>query len=492
MVPFMTIPNPIADNRYSALPDGFLTLAAPSPPPAPTLAALNLSLLGQYGLMPDWFASDDGVAILSGQRANPDNPPIAMAYSGHQFGGWSPLLGDGRAHMLGQMRVGDGTLVDVQLKGSGRTAYSRSGDGKATLSSALREYLVSEAMAGLGIPATRALAVIATGETIRRDRPEPGGILVRTATSHIRVGSFQHAAANIDEDAVRALADFMLAYHFPHAAQAPEPYRALFDEVVARQAQLIAQWMLVGFIHGVMNTDNMSIIGETIDFGPCAFIDEFKPDKVFSSIDAGGRYAWNRQPAMAHWNLTRLAEAMLPLFSADEAQSLDIANQSLGRFADLFDQAFWPGFAAKMGVKGTLEEVRPLADDLMRLMTQDGTDFTVTFDGLTRYAQDATDISFAGLFADADGIAAWLHRWQAMRALGKIDDQVMRRANPVLIARNHQVERALTAATHDGDFSLFHRLATALANPWSVAPDNADLLVPPLPEQRVCATFCGT
>ncbi len=310
--------NPVTLQRYKTLQEGFYIDMPPAQPPSPALVELNTSLLESYGVNKAWFHSEDGIGFLSGNHDYEGSSPLAMAYSGHQFGHWAPVLGDGRAHMLGQIETDDGSLIDIQLKGSGRTPFSRGGDGKATLGAVIREYLISEAMAGLGIPTTRTLAVLTTGEQIIRDfRHVPGAIQVRTATSHLRVGSFQYAHSRLGKDGVQALADFAIEHHFPALKGREDRYAAFLYEVGQRQASLIVKWMLSGFIHGVMNTDNMSIVGESIDFGPCAFMDEFKSGKVFSSIDTAGRYAWNQQAAVGYWNLQRLAETLLDLIDED-------------------------------------------------------------------------------------------------------------------------------------------------------------------------------
>jgi serine/tyrosine/threonine adenylyltransferase len=484
--------SPIVGNSYTALPNGFFETARPSPAPAAKVIILNHGLLSANGIDPHWFETSAARDMFSGNQVDAAHPPIAMAYSGHQFGGWSPLLGDGRAHMLGQVIGADGQVLDIQLKGSGPSRYSRGGDGKATLASVLREYLVSEAMAGLGIPSTRALSVIATGETVYRDRALPGAILVRTASSHIRVGSFQHAAANIGPEGVRALADHMLDHHFHALQNMPNPYVALFEAVVARQARLVAQWMAMGFIHGVMNTDNMSIIGETIDFGPCAFMDEFRADKVFSSIDQNGRYAWNRQPEMAQWNLTRLAETLLPLFADTEEAAVAVAQGVLDGFSAQFDAAFWTGFAAKIGHAADTPQGRVLIQKLFDLLGRNEVDFTLFFDALTDHVAGADEGGVTQLFVDQAEIAAWLAQWREGQGVDSDSMAVMRRANPVIIARNHSVERALADATDRADFALFFRLAAALANPFQLSADNEDLRTPPRADERVQATFCGT
>ena len=483
--------NPIAVNSYRALPEHMFTGDIPVATGSPQLLILNDGLLQDYGIADTWFRSDEGLGVLSGNAINSDNPPMAMAYAGHQFGQRVPLLGDGRAHLLGQMHTANGN-VDVQLKGSGPTAFARGGDGRATLASVLREYLVSEAMAGLGIPTTRSLAVIGTGDAVYREEPEPGGILARTARSHIRIGSFQHAAGNLGDEAVKALADYMIEQHFPQCAAADNRYADLLVAVGERQAQLIAQWMLVGFIHGVMNTDNMSIVGETIDFGPCAFMDEFNADKVFSSIDRRGRYAWARQPDIGLWNLTRLAETLLPLLSSDSDTAVHIAETRLAPFMPAFQAAFYAGLRKKLGLRDQAEVANGFADETLALLGEHAIDMTVFFDTLTRVAGDAPDVAVLELFSDTAGVQQWLTQWHSLRADDADTAQRMRRANPAVIARNHRVEAALQAATTRNDLAPFLRLTGALQNPFHCTPENADLQTPPLPEERVTATFCGT
>lgn len=481
--------NPISQNHYSDLPASMFSRDAPVHTTEPELLLLNSALLDHYAVPADWFSSSAGLGVLSGNAVNADNPPLAMAYAGHQFGHRVPLLGDGRAHMLGQMATPEG-LVDVQLKGSGRTTYSRGGDGRATLSSTLREYIVSEAMAGLGIATTRSLAVIATGEPVYREQPEPGGILARTAHSHIRVGSFQLAASHSDADIVRALADHMLTQHFPECRAAENPYLALLEAACARQARLIAQWMLVGFIHGVMNTDNMSIIGETIDFGPCAFMDEFKFDKVFSSIDRRGRYAWSRQPGIGLWNLTRFAETLLPLLDKDNETAVRHAEATLTQFMPAFQEHFYEGMRRKLGLAEQTDDTVSFADRTLDMLHQHAIDMTVFFDTLTRTATTGSDAALSELLSAVPAARDWRAAWDAARAPAAAPS--MRRANPAVIARNHRVEEALRAATEQDDLGPTERLVAALRNPYECADEHRDLQVPPQPEERVTETFCGT
>jgi uncharacterized protein YdiU (UPF0061 family) len=481
--------NPISLNGYAALPASLFSHDAPVRPAQPALLLLNEGLLEQYALPRAWFHGPDALDILSGSAVNPANPPLAMAYAGHQFGQRVPLLGDGRAHMLGQMETATGP-VDVQLKGSGPTTYSRGGDGRATLSSVLREYIVSEAMAGLGIATTRSLAVIETGEPVYREQPEPGGILARTAQSHIRVGSFQLAASHPDTEVVKALADHMLAQHFAECRAADNPYQALLAEVSQRQAQLIAQWMLVGFIHGVMNTDNMSIVGETIDFGPCAFMDEFNFDKVFSSIDRRGRYAWSRQPSIGLWNLTRLAETLLPLLDTDTEAAVRCAETTLENFMPLFQEHFYDGMRRKLGLPEQTDATVRCIDRTLDMLHQHAIDMTVFFDTLTRAAATGSDTALRELLAGVADAGDWLSAWHAARDPAAA--ATMRRANPAVIARNHRVAEALQAATDRGDLEPTERLVAALRQPFDCADEHRNLQLPPRPEERVTQTFCGT
>ena len=487
--------NPISLNTYRALPEHMFSDDVPLATRDPQLLILNSELLREYDVANAWFRSAEGLSILSGNATNSDNPPIAMAYVGHQFGHRAPMLGDGRAHMLGQMHTAQGN-VDIQLKGSGATRFSRGGDGRATLASVLREHIVSEAMAGLGIPTTRSLAVITTGDTVHREDPEPGGISVRTAKSHIRVGSFEYAADQVknqsDKNAVKALADYMIEQHFAEVAETENPYAELLLTVSELQAQLISQWMLVGFIHGVMNTDNMAIVGETIDFGPCAFMDEFNAEKVFSSIDRHGRYAWANQPGIGLWNLTRLAETLLPLLSNDSDTAVKIAETQLKQFMPSFQGHFYAGLRKKLGLPDDSSATNEFADKTLALLGDQSIDMTVFFDTLTAVASGDDEQTLLELFGNHNGCKEWLSQWHNLRSDDDSTIQSMRLSNPAIIARNHRVEEALLAATEHNDLQPALRLAEALRNPFSCSPENADLQTPPLPEERVTATFCGT
>ncbi len=484
--------SPISQQRYGLLPSIMFSDSNPSPSSNPSLVELNVDLLTKYGVDKSWFSSGQGLMNLAGNEINPDNPPIAMAYSGHQFGHWVPVLGDGRAHMLGQMESNDGTLIDVQLKGSGRTNYSRGGDGHATLGSVLREYLISETMAGLNIPSTRSLAVIMTGDKIQRERIIPGAILVRTAASHIRVGTFQYASSTQDITVIKALADFVISQHFPEVQQQDSKYLELLSEVVKQQAELIAQWMLVGFIHGVMNTDNMSIVSETIDYGPCAFMDTFKPNKVFSSIDRHGRYAWDQQSNIAVWNLTRFAETLLPLLELETEIAVEVLEAQLANFTPKFNHALEQGMFKKFAFDQATDMHSEFINESLTTLSGQEIDFTLFFNYLTNVHQGNDVDPLLQLFSDRDKGTAWLNQWRQLKSDNMKTQLTMRQANPIFVARNHHVEKAIRAAEDDGDFTLFRRFSKALANPFEHTSDSAEFETPPLPDEIVTQTFCGT
>ncbi|HEX2725711.1 MAG TPA: YdiU family protein [Beijerinckiaceae bacterium] len=485
------------DNSYARLPDRFFARVEPTPVAAPRLVRVNRELAAALGLDPDWLAGPEGVDVLAGRRVPNGAEPIAMAYAGHQFGQFVPQLGDGRAILLGEVVAPDGTRRDIQLKGSGPTPYSRRGDGRAALGPVLREYLVSEAMAALGIPTTRTLAAVLTGEAVARDTFLPGAVLTRVASSHIRIGTFEFFAARRDSDGVRLLADHAIARHYPQAATAERPYRALLDHGIARQAELVAQWLLVGFIHGVMNTDNTSIAGETIDYGPCAFMDAYDPAQVFSSIDAYGRYAYGNQPRIALWNLARLAECLVPLLGANEDEAVADAKAALEAFGPQFDTAYHAGLRRKLGLSGEDEGDRALAQDLLDAMAVNHADFTLTFRRLCDAAADpAGDAAVRGLFSDAAAYDAWAARWRQRLALEPQDGDArraaMRAVNPVFIARNHRVEAVIDAAIARNDFGPFDELLGVVTRPYEDQPDLAHYADPPEPYERVLQTFCGT
>ncbi|GAB7066986.1 YdiU family protein [Mycobacterium hodleri] len=456
--------------------------------PEPRLLALNETLAAELGLDVPWLRSAAGLRLLVGAEVPEGVTPVAQAYSGHQFGGYTPRLGDGRALLLGELTDSDGRRRDLHLKGSGRTPFARGGDGLAAVGPMLREYVVSESMHALGIPTTRALAVVATGAEVWRETALPGAVLARVASSHLRVGSFQYAAASGDLDLVRRLADHAIARHYPAAAGAEQPYLALFDAVVAAQAGLVAQWMLVGFIHGVMNTDNMTISGETIDYGPCAFMEAYDPATVYSSIDHAGRYAYANQPIVAQWNLARFAETLLPLIDDDQQRAVEVAVESLGRFTAAYDAAWASGARAKLGVAAGVDDatVTSLATDLLAQLTQSRVDYTSFFRHLAAAARGDAEPA-RGLFLDLAGFDDWLARWRALDP----DAEAMDRVNPVYVPRNHLVEEALAAAT-SGDVGPLNRLLEAVASPYDERADLERYATPAPDDFGPYQTFCGT
>ena len=474
------------DNSYARLPDRFYARLPPTPVSAPRLLKLNLALARELGLDPDRLASPEGVAMLAGNSVAPGSEPIATAYAGHQFGHFSPQLGDGRALLLGEALDPGGRRYDIQLKGSGPTPYSRNGDGRAAVGPVLREYIMSEAMQALGIPTTRSLAAVATGDFIFRDAALPGAVLTRVASSHIRVGTFQFFAAREDVEALRLLADHAIARHYPdvEALSGPERYRAFYEAVIERQAKLVAQWLLVGFIHGVMNTDNCSIAGETIDYGPCAFIDAYHPETVFSSIDRNGRYAYGKQPQILGWNLARLGEALMPLFDPDPEKAVGLANDSLKRYGDLFGAAYLAGLRRKFGFFTERDEDREIVQGFLKLLMDNGLDYTGSFRRLSRGETPAVD---------DDG---WAAKYRARLALEPQDDATRQAAmlavNPVYIPRNHLVEAALAAAMQDDDLAPFEELLAVLAKPFEERPQYAAYAGPPPEADPNYRTFCGT
>ena len=427
--------------------------------------------------------------MLAGNAIPDGAEPIAQAYAGHQFGGFVSQLGDGRAILLGEVVGTDGARRDLQLKGSGRTPFSRGGDGKAALGPVLREYIVSEAMAALGVPTARALAVVTTGERIARpDGLLPGAVFMRVAASHIRVGTFEYFQARDDIDALRLLAGHAIARHVPAAADASHPCVALLEYIAATQADLIAQWLSLGFIHGVMNTDNTAVSGETIDYGPCAFMDAFHPRRVYSSIDAGGRYAWGHQPDIGLWNVTRFAETLLPLLSEEASDATRMAEAALARYPERFRTQYAARFRAKLGLPP--DAPVELIEECLDLLAGQQVDFTRFFRELTRVAGGEPPQALAAMCAGSASFETWFARWrrQADPATRLAD---MRAANPVLIPRNHRVEQAIQSA-YDGDFATFHRLVDALDAPYAERAEYADLETPPQPEELVRETFCGT
>ncbi len=482
------------DNTYARLPERFFARLAPIPVAEPRLIKLNEALAGQLGLDPDLLRSPEGLAMLAGNQVPIGASPLAMAYAGHQFGGFVPQLGDGRAILLGEILDPAGQRFDIQLKGSGRTPFSRGGDGRAWLGPVLREYILSEAMHALGIPTTRSLAAVATGEPVFRETALPGAVLVRVARGHVRVGTFEYFAARQDTDGLRHLADYVMARHYPEAMTSDRPYRAFLDAVIDRQAELVARWLGVGFIHGVMNTDNMSIAGETIDYGPCAFMDAYDPGTVYSSIDRQGRYAYANQPRIAQWNLSRLAQSLLPLLDPDPDKAVEEAQAAIDGFGERFERAYLACFRAKLGLLEAHEGDAELIDTLLAAMSETGADFTNTFRALCDLTEGAGGTG-RGRLGDNAAWDAWLARWHARLARDPVDSEArataMRRANPAVIPRNHQVEAALDAAV-EGDLDPLDALLQALADPWGDRPESDQFTWPPEPHEVVQQTFCGT
>lgn len=483
------------DNSYARLPERFYVKMAPVPVAAPSLIRVNHALAKELGIDPAQLESPEGVAILAGNAVAAGSEPLAQAYAGHQFGGFSPQLGDGRAMLLGEV-VGRYGRRDIQLKGSGPTPFSRRGDGRAALGPVLREYVISEAMAALGLPTTRALAAVLTGEAVRRERLLPGAIFTRVAASHLRVGTFQYFAAQGDVEALRILSDYAIARHYPEAATAEKPYRAFLEGVILAQADLIARWLHIGFIHGVMNTDNTTISGETIDFGPCAFMDEYDSKRVLSSIDEQGRYAYGNQPNIGFWNLTRLAEALLPLLGPDEESALAEARAALEVYVPRFQSSYDAGLCAKIGLSPGVEGHVSCAHALLTLMAQHTADFTLTFRALDD-AVTGDDSKLRAVFGEnASALDTWLPRWRAHLADEGRDPAELRTAlravNPAFIPRNHQMERVIAAAVETQDFAPFERFLAVLAKPYEDQPGQEDYALPPVPEERVLQTFCGT
>jgi len=483
------------DNSYARLPERFFARVAPAHTPAPQLVQLNEDLATGLGLDAGWLASEPGVQVLAGNQVPAGAASLAMVYAGHQFGGWVPRLGDGRAILMGEVIDRDGHRRDIQWKGAGRTPYSRDGDGRAVLGPCLREYLVSEAMHALGIPSTRALAVLTTGDTVRRDGPKPGALIVRVAASHIRIGTFEYFANRGDPEGVKILADHAIERHYPQARKQANPYRALMLAVIERIAKLVAQWQCVGFIHGVMNTDNMSVAGETIDYGPCAFMDAYDPATVFSSIDTGGRYAYGNQPRIAQWNLSRLALSLLPLLDENQDEAIRFAQEALSGFVEQFESAYRGGLLAKIGIGNPSEADITLAQELLDLMTAQHPDMTLTFRNLLNTAENpAASASVSALFNVRQPVDQWIARWRQRLEVSGIEHAValMRAHNPAYIPRNHRVEAAIEAAEDRADFAPFRELLAVLSAPFVERAQYGDYARPPAPHEIVQATFCGT
>jgi uncharacterized protein YdiU (UPF0061 family) len=489
MVPF--------DNSYARLPERFYARVTATTVKKPRLIKLNRALAELIGADVELLQSAEGAEVLAGNVVPEGAEPISQAYAGHQFGHFVPQLGDGRAILLGEVVGKDGKRRDVQLKGAGRTPFSRRGDGRAALGPVLREYIVSEAMAALGIPTTRALAAVTTGEHVVRDGLLPGAVLTRIAASHIRVGTFEFFANRGDEEALRLLTTHALERHYPDAPDTGNDSLALLERVVEAQAKLVALWLGVGFVHGVMNTDNTSISGETIDYGPCAFLDEFDPKKTFSSIDHGGRYAFSNQPRIAHWNLTRLAETLLPLIAKDEGDAARLATERLDRFGPTFERAYLDVMRKKLGFAKDEEGDESFVEGLFVVLATAGADYTLFFRRLCDVAGGSSDSELLSLFGGNEGaIRGWLEAWRRRLAGESATPEErassMRRVNPAFIPRNHRVEEAIQRAVEHGDFTPFESLVRALARPYDDQPEFGELADPPAPEQRVTQTFCGT
>ena len=477
------------DNSYARLPKSFFTSLKQTPVRSPKLIILNYPLATSLGLNVKELQSNDGVAVLAGNQIPKGALPLAQAYAGHQFGHFT-MLGDGRAQLLGEQITPRGERFDIQLKGSGKTPYSRGGDGRAALGPMLREYIISEAMHALGIATTRSLAVVTIGESVIRETEQPGAILTRVATSHLRVGTFQYVSKWGTVQDLRDLADYTLKRHFPNIDDDENNYLFLLQEVIKRQAALIAKWQLVGFIHGVMNTDNMALSGETIDYGPCAFMDAYDPATVFSSIDNHGRYAYGNQPHIAEWNLARFAETLLPLLHVNQTQAVKLAQDAISDFTELYHCNWLAGMRAKLGIFNVELQDESLIEGLLSMMQKYGADYTNTFLALTFDKRSDTV-----LFGSTE-FAQWYELWQAR--LGRQQEskaslhKLMRNSNPALIPRNHRVEDALEAAVKQGDYSVMERLLDVLSRPYAHSPEQADYSTLPALSTRPYRTFCGT
>jgi uncharacterized protein YdiU (UPF0061 family) len=477
------------DNSYARLPKSFYSILNPTPVREPKLIILNESLAASLGLNAEVLKKEDSAEMLAGNRIPEGARPLAQAYAGHQFGHYT-MLGDGRALLLGEQITPGGERFDIQLKGSGRTPYSRRGDGRAALGPMLREYIISEAMHSLGIPTTRSLAVVTTGEPVYRETELPGAILTRVAASHLRVGTFQYAAGRGNVEELRILADYAIKRHYPGIEADENRYLSFLKEVIKRQAALIAKWQLVGFVHGVMNTDNMTISGETIDYGPCAFMDTYDPATVFSSIDIEGRYAYGNQPYIGGWNLARFAETLLALLHENEKKAIEIAQNEVSSFPDLYRRNWLAGMREKLGIFNEEPEDESMIGDLLGLMKKHRADYTNTFRALTLDRLDGMD-----LFR-TEGFSEWHERWQARLARqqeSKEDSlELMQNSNPAVIPRNHRVEEALEAAVNCGDYRVMKRLLDVLSEPYAYTAEQEEYAKLPEPSNRPYRTFCGT
>lgn len=496
----MAIANFKFENSFAQLPNKFYQLIRPTPVPRPQLIRLNSKLAAALGYDLSACDSAELAQIFSGNKILDSSEPLAMAYAGHQFGHFVPQLGDGRAILLGEIIAKNGLRYDVQLKGSGQTKFSRRGDGRAALGPVMREYIVSEAMEALKVPTTRALAFVTTGEVIRREEELPGAILTRIALSHMRVGTFEYFAVQNDVEAIRQLADYAIQRHYPQCQKDKNPYPAFYRAVVTSQAQLIAKWMHVGFIHGVMNTDNTAISGETIDYGPCAFMDQYDPATKYSSIDHQGRYAYGNQPNIAHWNLQHLGVCLLPLFSQDKGEAIKFIEETLSFFEQEFVFNWQQGMLCKIGLPSGQQQDIELLQDLLELMQKDAVDFTLCFrrlaDMVARKKSEFCGTEFCQLFKSQESIEGWLVRWRLRLTDFGLDSedivQSMNQVNPAIIARNHQVEKAIESAVTRGDFSPMDELVEALRQPFEATTITEKYTHPPRPQEVVAQTFCGT
>jgi uncharacterized protein YdiU (UPF0061 family) len=484
-------------NSYFDLGRVFFQAIKPTPVQNPELILFNQALSDDLGLSETVLGSSAGAAVFAGNHVPEGAKPLAMAYSGHQFGHFNPHLGDGRALLLGQIMSPGGRSIDIHMKGTGQTAFSRDGDGRAALGPVLREYLVSEAMARLGVPTTRALAAVTTGEEVIRERLLPGGIITRVATSFVRIGTFEYFLARGDRASLARLADYVIEHQYPDLKQADNPYLALLDVVIEGQAALIAQWMQLGFIHGVMNTDNMSIACETIDYGPCAFMDHYAHHRVFSSIDHRGRYAYDNQPNIGLWNLSRFAECLLHLIDEDTDTAVEIAQEHLGVFISSYQNHWLTGMCAKLGLNSVLDKDKSLIEELFAIMDSSNVDFTLTFYQLSMLDMGASsDDAILALYDNAESFIQWADKWRKRLRQEASDDEqrkaMMRGVNPVYIPRNHLIEAAIRAAEDHGDFSVFHALHEVLQQPYDFQPGKEAYMQPPQPHEIVHKTFCGT
>lgn len=483
------------DNTYAKLPDRFFARVRPTPVKNPSVLAINAELAHLLSIGQDELSSPEGLAMLAGNRIAEGSEPIALAYAGHQFGGFVPQLGDGRAILLGEVVGAQGKRYDIQLKGSGPTPFSRGGDGRAALGPVLREYVVSEAMAALGVPTTRALAAVTTGEVVAREKLLPGAILTRVAASHMRIGTFQYFAARKDHEALVKLTEYALQRHYVDVPTTDGAALTLLDCVMTAQINLVATWLSIGFVHGVMNTDNMSISGETIDYGPCAFLDSYHPGRTFSSIDRGGRYAYANQPRIALWNLSRFAETLIAQVNEDTEKAAAILTERLETFPERFEVAYGRRMRAKLGLLAEIEGDLELAQGLLERMAVAKVDYTNCFRRLVDVAAGNPESTFLELFQDPGPVKEWLRMWTARLEQEKVSRDeciaAMRRANPAFVPRNHRIEEMIASATN-GDLRPFERLNRVLARPYEDQPDEADLTLPPGEEQWSYRTFCGT